>query len=652
MDPAANTLPTLKQKRAAKRRKDAEISAAVLQVEEKVDDMLLEAAEGLGVDAEKVKKRFSMHTTARSSTRVSVWNGLMHEVAQENQNLKAEFPGRQFMNAITQLIKDKGLYEKLTEEQKKHYLEVAQKKCDERLTAGTKSDGSRRRNQGTVKKDLSEIGLQASSSFFLDRINELTGVESVLIAVKGDGSNGLKPVYFASDKARRFMESHVKLPMKTTMKYMEKSVLGGASGIGAKYKDETQAMKASLRTAMVESLRKAALSIPEDNSPSRLENPESIACVQWSKYWDLVSSYRVEAFNWPMKPDGSMKDPSQLGCGLDVFARYLEDVKEGKRGFRRLTDEAWEAKMKRRDELVEDGTITVSTRKVCSDKGTQKKRPAEPENLAETNKRARISNRKSTRTAANNPPVSTNSTPSGSPAPEQPNPALPTLQLSAPESPALEQPALGLLVPCPAAPQLPHERSYAHPPQLSSSHPAGMPSSNTSLLDSPFTFASSVSDVSTAPLFDDLHAGHYTALGPPSTPELGSGLSFSGFVASSANAGITPGTPTRAFSTVLPPVTPGFLPHLSGPQWPAPNIPDSPALADEYRIDVQRSHPFNRPDYYLGSYVPSPSPSSSSVQSTFPPAPSAPAPSTPNRRAGMFVHQEKGLGLRRETGLP
>ncbi|QRV75564.1 peflin [Ceratobasidium sp. AG-Ba] len=248
----SDSAPTLKQKRAAKRRKEAEIASALIEVEKQVEDVLVQAAKKLDVEPSEVQSQFSAHAAARSQAKVTAYNGLMHEVAQANQHLKvlqATHPGRKFMSAVSQLIKEEKLYENLSEERRAELLAVAQKKSDARLTAGaSRSDGNQRRRQGTVKKELTNIGLQ------LDRLNQVTGVESVLVAVRGDDTQGLKPVYYASDGGRRFFKTHINVEMGTLTKLMEKSVNGGTTAMVKEYKDNTQAVKAMIRTAMVESL--------------------------------------------------------------------------------------------------------------------------------------------------------------------------------------------------------------------------------------------------------------------------------------------------------------------------------------------------------------------------------------------------------------
>ncbi|QRW03440.1 hypothetical protein RhiLY_02439 [Ceratobasidium sp. AG-Ba] len=598
----SDSAPTLKQKRAAKRRKEAEIASALIEVEKQVEDVLVQAAKKLDVEPSEVQSRFSAHAAARSQAKVTAYNGLMHEVAQANRHLKATHPGCKFMSAVSQLIKEEKLYENLSEERRAELLAVAQKKSDARLTAGaSRSDGNQRRRQGTVKKELTNIGLQ------LDRLNQVTGVESVLVAVRGDDTQGLKPVYYASDGGRRFFETHINVEMGTLTKLMEKSVNGGTTAMVKEYKDNTQAVKAMIRTAMVESLREAALSIPEDGSVSRLNEPGSIASVPWKKYWDLVRTYRVEVFNWPMNTDGSMKDPSHLGGGYRLYTSYLEDIKTGKRGFRRITDEVWEERMKEHNELVSAGVI--DPRKQRSDKGKSKKRQVEPENLADSSRKRLcvVADR------AEEPPFAPNTASSES------HRLAPLEQEQLSRSP-VAQTSLPLSI-----------------------SPLGMPAANCALPQSTL----STLNLSHTQAFDE---GLSTIIGSSQTH---SALEHAGALEYTSTE-LAPTMPMQTvFSPAFPPVPPTLLPHLSNPGWISHDDFPFPGIPVENQ-SYQSAHPFIAETatevstrYRLQPYVASSTPSSPSGISR-----ATPEPRTPRaRQPGVFLNDTPEL-MRAKSQTP
>ncbi|KAG8763364.1 hypothetical protein FRC12_008577 [Ceratobasidium sp. 428] len=318
----AQVSTTSKEKRAAKRRKDSEIAKALLDDESQVLGILSRVAKELDIELAKAHARFMMQCTVRQQSKATAWNGLVHEKCKEWEHLKSEYPGLQFINEVSRRISDSGMYKALTDDEKDYYVSVAQKLLDDRLTAGTSGPSdSHRRDQGTIKKDLTQIGLQ------LDHFHRATGIECIYLVVRGNDDQGLKPTYYTSDKARRYLETHMKLSMETMLKYLEKSVNGGASGILGAYKTDTQDVKASLRSAMVKSLQNAASSTATDGSKPLLDDPAKISSISWKHYWSIVRTYRVEAFGWPMSDDGSsLTDPSDVG-GYGRMLSYLEDVK-------------------------------------------------------------------------------------------------------------------------------------------------------------------------------------------------------------------------------------------------------------------------------------------------------------------------------------
>ncbi|KAG9097737.1 hypothetical protein FS749_005627 [Ceratobasidium sp. UAMH 11750] len=249
-----------KQKRAAKAQKESDIAAALVEIEEHLFDSLDKAS------------------SARQHAKVTMWNGFVNEKSKEWEHLKEDFPGTSFVSEVARRISLSSEYKNLTEEQKAHYKEVAQKVRDERLNVGTTRTGDRRLTQGSVRKELTNLATR------LDYINSVTNVECVLIAVRGHASDGLKPVYYASEQARVFLESHLKLQMSTLLDYMERSVDGGAIGLIGAYKNETQCAKGALCVVMTESLRQAATSVADDGTPPSLDDPEKIAMVAWKNY--------------------------------------------------------------------------------------------------------------------------------------------------------------------------------------------------------------------------------------------------------------------------------------------------------------------------------------------------------------------------------
>jgi hypothetical protein len=61
-------------------------------------------------------------------------------------------------------------------------------------------------------------------------LSDKTGIEVISIVVRGDETAGLKPIYYASKKARRFLESHIRVDAEEFIRLLEQSAIGGAAG--------------------------------------------------------------------------------------------------------------------------------------------------------------------------------------------------------------------------------------------------------------------------------------------------------------------------------------------------------------------------------------------------------------------------------------
>lgn len=112
--------------------------------------------------------------------------------------------------------------------------------------------------------------------------------------------------------------------------------------------------------------------------------------MTYKGYKSLVCLYKVEAFNWPMEDNGSLKDPSNLG-GLSTLDQYLAWVKTKKAGFRWLTESDWTSFCDRYASTLATQENIRTTRKVRSDKGVKRREPPVINSaLTQRNKNVRI----------------------------------------------------------------------------------------------------------------------------------------------------------------------------------------------------------------------------------------------------------------------
>ncbi|KAG9076439.1 hypothetical protein FRC06_009507, partial [Ceratobasidium sp. 370] len=328
--------------RVARREKADKINTVLLELQEKTYEMLEAAAKELESDVEELRRLFLANSTAHMHAKPTAWNGLVHKKSKEWIDMKDTFSGNKYIQYVVERIKDEGLYEKMSEQDEAHYVEIAQKLRDSKLSVGSARTVTHRKTPGNVYTELESIGQR------LLHLHNVTGIEGMLIAVRGDEKDGMNPVYISSPKARTFLESYLKVDSDHFVTLMECASIGGASAVAVRHRTDTQIIKSNVRVALLESLRKAATSVGSDGSEPTITNPLIIPAISYSDYVTFVDQYKVEAFNWPMNGD-KMIDPSNVG-GLKTLNSYLKLIESGKAGFRRITIAEWEEWKKARDE--------------------------------------------------------------------------------------------------------------------------------------------------------------------------------------------------------------------------------------------------------------------------------------------------------------
>ncbi|KAG9090735.1 hypothetical protein FS749_000328 [Ceratobasidium sp. UAMH 11750] len=328
--------------RVARREKADKINDVLVELQEKAYAMFEEAAQELDCDVEEVRKLFIANSAAHMHAKPTAWNGLVHEKSREWVDMKDTYSGGKYIQYVVERIKEEGLYEKMSEQDEARYVETAQKLRDSKLNAGSARTMMNRKTPGNVFTELDAMGHR------LMHLHNATGIEGVLIAVRGNEKDGMSPVHFSSLKARTFLESYLKLECDHFVSLMECSAVGGASAVALRHRTETQVVKSNVRTALLDSLRKAAMSTGSDGSEPTITNPLIISAISYSDYISFVRQYKVEVFNWPMNGD-KMVDPSNVG-GHKILSAYLKRIESGEAGFRRITDAEWEEWKQARDE--------------------------------------------------------------------------------------------------------------------------------------------------------------------------------------------------------------------------------------------------------------------------------------------------------------
>ncbi|KAG8754172.1 hypothetical protein FRC12_011280 [Ceratobasidium sp. 428] len=352
--PPSNTAKALrKAKRAEKARVEESINEELATIEDSLHKLIDAAATKLDVDAEEIRSRFLAYAGSRASARPTAWNGLIHEKSKEWSDMKGSYGGGAYMLYVLERIREEGLYEDMSDSTKEHYIKVAQKARDDQLNAGLARTGTKRLAQGSVKEELDAIG------------------EKMLLSVRSKATDGLQAVYYASNKARSFMESHLTIEMSQLLTLMESAALGGAQRLADRSHTETAQAKSEVCKALLKSLRDAAAATASDGSPPMATNPNAIPFVEYKNYHKTVKQYKVVVHNWPMKTSGQMMDPNTMGLGqLQLLLRRIRDEDCG---FKRLTEAEWNEWNERFESEIKSGAVEVSLRKTRCDAGKKRK---------------------------------------------------------------------------------------------------------------------------------------------------------------------------------------------------------------------------------------------------------------------------------------
>ncbi|KAG8728224.1 hypothetical protein FRC10_005203, partial [Ceratobasidium sp. 414] len=267
---------TRKSKRIAKAEQDSRLIERLHSIEKKLHKLIEHAPSNLGIETDVVRSQFLAYANVRSTALPTAWNGLVHEKL-----------GKKY---VVERIKDKELYTALLEDKVEYYRNVAQKLRDDKLNAGSAKTSCKRLFQGSAKDDIHKIGTK------LDHISQLTSVQFVLLVVRGQSQDGLKPLHYASNQARTFLEGYLSVPMSQLLTMMEMSAIGGASALVNRNQIEGSRAKAEVRQVLLKQLRDTATSTARDGSAPTITNANSIHFVEWKNYYKIVKNYKVEVF--------------------------------------------------------------------------------------------------------------------------------------------------------------------------------------------------------------------------------------------------------------------------------------------------------------------------------------------------------------------
>ncbi|CUA73045.1 hypothetical protein RSOLAG22IIIB_10489 [Rhizoctonia solani] len=348
------------------------IATAAEELESQLNEDMQARAELLGVEISALRARFLMYASHRCDTQPTIWNGLVHVKSEEWADMKEKYPGRAFLAYVVERIHNEDLYDlaKMSDEEQDQYIRAAQDARKAKLNAGVAKTSSERFVQGTVKNEIGAICNR------LQYLHAATSIECLLFVVKGKAQDGLAPTYHASDKARTFLESHLKAPVAHLLDLMESSSIGGSAALALCHQTKTQLIKSRVRRAMLMSCRTAVTSVADDGSPPVVTEPLDIGMIEYKNYISFAKENKVIMEGWPVKPDGSLVDPSSMGLGkLETLLKLLENPNSGC-GFKCLTENEWKEWTEKLDQDIKAGKVILPSRKTRSDAGKKRRHDA------------------------------------------------------------------------------------------------------------------------------------------------------------------------------------------------------------------------------------------------------------------------------------
>ncbi|CEL56029.1 hypothetical protein RSOLAG1IB_02043 [Rhizoctonia solani AG-1 IB] len=337
----------------------------------------------MNIDPQQLTSKFLAAQSASHSARPTAWHGFVSKMSSEwkSEGEALGYTGMTYMNWVVKRIGDEDLYANLTDGEKENMVKYAEELCASRLSAGSVRNGERRLTQGNIKNEIFNMCER------LRYLSDKTGIKVISIVVRGDETAGLKPIYYASKKARRFLESHIRVDAEEFIRLLEQSAIGGAAELGDKHAKKKNVIKSELRDVLTDSLRDAALETASDGWKPMISDRSEIGQMSYTRYPNLVVSYGVELVGWPMVSEYVPKDPSQLG-GKSVMSVLIAKIKSkpATAGFRRLTKSEWEDWKEKYQQQVAEGGI-VKERQTRSDKGRSRKVPRAEELVSEPPKK-------------------------------------------------------------------------------------------------------------------------------------------------------------------------------------------------------------------------------------------------------------------------
>ncbi|KAG8769282.1 hypothetical protein FRC12_005051 [Ceratobasidium sp. 428] len=327
-------------KRKAKRVQERRINSKANELDDNLKQMIKKGTEELNIPAAQLSQRVAIVSPPAEKRKPMWWNGVMAEQAEA---LKGEYsgPGKGYLAWVATQVKEDDRFKNLSEKEKAHYAEIAERKRTENKEAKTARITRKKMIEAAAEKvDAIHADLEA--------LNLQVGFEFTLFVTRCSVDDQFGPYYVSSKKANEFMQGQMKLPAKELATLLDLSTIGGVGSATGFIKNQKETLRTSVRTKLCASYCRVLESEGHDIS--------NFCHIKYSSYGgEIVLKFRIVLRGYPLASDGNIIHPSDFPGGIKGLAHADKQLSSGHWGFEKISDGKYEDFKLRCDEAEADG---------------------------------------------------------------------------------------------------------------------------------------------------------------------------------------------------------------------------------------------------------------------------------------------------------
>ncbi|KAF8668516.1 hypothetical protein RHS04_08975 [Rhizoctonia solani] len=339
--PSAPTGPI--SKRCQQRADNQRINTVAAEADAVLRAHIEEAASKLGVLKDNVFQRFALIAPIGEQRSAMWWNGLL---AKKSSEWKDKY---RFLPWVSHRIRNKGLVQDLTDEDKSRYAELATKTRAKNKDEKTASL-TWKQVVALAQDELTNIHTQ------LETLRNQLGLQYMLVTTRGKLEDDMPPLYASSEKVDTFLQGHMNMPMKDLLTHLDFYVIGNESAGVSKIQNKKEALRSSVCIRLKDSLSSTIKGIGGD--------PSTVLHVKYKNYDKMVYTHGVVLVGYPVTPDADgrqMVRPSNFPGGIRGLMHADNQLASGAWRFEALpTDTYAEWKVKYKKAMAKNGTMPLA----------------------------------------------------------------------------------------------------------------------------------------------------------------------------------------------------------------------------------------------------------------------------------------------------